>query len=685
MEITVPVVPLTPRTSPRAQKPKRLPFVLWLLATIVISVSQALNASAAMLLRDTAPQLLVAGTWQTPVRSSSHLEIANQDARSLIITPRRGDTIVMPHDGEILYRGTLDWVWGDGVLIKHSDSLYSVITVGRVEVFNAWRVSPGRKLPKGTVLGQIDEDVGNVEWTLFGYIPEASSKPREGSSRSSPISFSSQDFEANQSHAFNLLVGSPVLQIEDLVGMGRVSFETPTDLWRSDRAQASLSTGLVTNSLQGPVSLLLEPGVWELKITQKGFLFDSVATKPIAVMAGATLELTLGNVQSPEGRAQLGIAEVRTKTTDRPNARTHLDILATLAARLDANGNQPGGIQSSPVASATNQPNLSGTNDGKGDLVAGEMPRAEQQLTPSAVQAAAEEARRQALAMEASQTEALRKAQAIQAEQAAEEMARLRAQLEQLRTAQQARDDQAQQRAAAYKPGRRKALVIGNDVYARVPKLEAARADAKAIGQALSSVGFDVSLHTDLSERAMKRAMREFKAKVEGGDEVAFFFAGHGVQIDGINYLLPVDIAGQNEDQVRDEAVPLQRILDDMDDRKAGFMLAMIDACRDNPFRTTGRAIGGRGLAPTSAATGQMIIFSAGTGQQALDRLHDNDSEPNGVFTRVFLREMVKPGISVDRVLRNVRQEVVQLARSVGKEQTPALYDQAVGDFFFKP
>jgi hypothetical protein len=146
-----------------------------------------------------------------------------------------------------------------------------------------------------------------------------------------------------------------------------------------------------------------------------------------------------------------------------------------------------------------------------------------------------------------------------------------------------------------------------------------------------------------------------------------------------------VDILGQTEDQVRDEAIPLQRILDDMQDRSAGFVLAMVDACRDNPFRTTGRAIGGRGLAPTAAATGQMIIFSAGAGQQALDRLHDNDNEPNGVFTRVFLREMLKPGLSVDRVLRNVRQEVVQLARSVGKEQTPALYDQAVGDFFFKP
>jgi hypothetical protein len=77
-------------------------------------------------------------------------------------------------------------------------------------------------------------------------------------------------------------------------------------------------------------------------------------------------------------------------------------------------------------------------------------------------------------------------------------------------------------------------------------------------------------------------------------------------------------------------------------------------------------------------------MFSAGAGEQALDRLGPADQEKNGLFTRVLLREMIKPGIPVDRVLRNVRAEVVKLASSVGREQTPALYDQAVGDFYFK-
>lgn len=233
--------------------------------------------------------------------------------------------------------------------------------------------------------------------------------------------------------------------------------------------------------------------------------------------------------------------------------------------------------------------------------------------------------------------------------------------------------------------GNRKALVIGNDSYRDVAPLLNARADAQAVSQALRTVGFQVFTHLNLDEKAFKQALREFRQQLQGGDEVVFFYAGHGVQLGNTNFLLPVDIRGDNEEQVRDDSIQLQRVLDDMHESKVRFSLAVIDACRDNPFRTQTRAIGGRGLAPTQAATGQMIIFSAGSGQQALDRLGAKDTEKNGLFTRVLLREMLTPQLPVDRVLRNVRNEVVRLARSVGHEQTPALYDQAIGDFYFKP
>lgn len=230
----------------------------------------------------------------------------------------------------------------------------------------------------------------------------------------------------------------------------------------------------------------------------------------------------------------------------------------------------------------------------------------------------------------------------------------------------------------------RKALVIGNDLYTDVPKLNNAVADAEAMAKSLEAVGYKVFKHLNVSEKKFRQVIREFKQQVSGGDEVLVFYAGHGVQLGNANYLLPVDIRGDGEDQVRDEAVLLQKILDDLEEKKTKFSLAVIDACRDNPFKGKGRAIGGRGLAPTTAATGQMIMFSAGSGQQALDRLGDQDKERNGLFTRIFVKEMQKPGLSVDRVLRNVRNEVVRLARSVGHEQTPALYDQSIGEFYFR-
>ena len=229
----------------------------------------------------------------------------------------------------------------------------------------------------------------------------------------------------------------------------------------------------------------------------------------------------------------------------------------------------------------------------------------------------------------------------------------------------------------------RRALVIGNDRYMHVPQLVNAREDASAIAKKLTSMGYKVSLHQDLTEKAFKQVLRQFRGTLDGGEEVLFYFAGHGVQLGSANYLLPTDTKGENEDQVKDEAIELQRVLDDLKYKNSKFMLAIIDACRDNPFKQSGRAIGGRGLAPTTAATGQMVMFSAGAGQQALDKLGNADKEKNGIFTRVLLKEMSKPGVPVDRVLKNVRNEVVRLSKSVGHEQTPALYDQSVGDFYF--
>lgn len=233
--------------------------------------------------------------------------------------------------------------------------------------------------------------------------------------------------------------------------------------------------------------------------------------------------------------------------------------------------------------------------------------------------------------------------------------------------------------------GTRKAIVIGNDTYSTIPKLKNARADARALGLTLSRLGYTVTTHIDQDEKGMKRALRDFMRTISGGDEVVFFYAGHGVQIAGVNYLLPVDMRADDERTVRDEAISLQRILDDMSEAKARLTVAIIDACRDNPFSGSGRSIGGRGLSPTTAATGQVILFSAGSGQQALDSVGPNDSSKNGLFTRTLLKHINRPGETIDRVMRTVRNEVALTAKSVGHEQVPALYDQVIGDFYFSP
>jgi Caspase domain len=231
---------------------------------------------------------------------------------------------------------------------------------------------------------------------------------------------------------------------------------------------------------------------------------------------------------------------------------------------------------------------------------------------------------------------------------------------------------------------RRLALVIGNDAYQHVDRLNNAGSDAQAVAEALKQTGFTVTLKRDLTLQAMKEALRTFKGQISGGDQVVFYYSGHGVQFEGTNYLIPVDLMPQSQEQVADDAVPLQRVLDDLQDQKTGFALAIIDACRNNPFRDSShRAIGGRGLAPVTAATGQMILYSAGAGQEALDSLGAGDRDPNGVFTRVLVKEIRNSGIPAEQILKRVRDQVVSLARSVKHEQVPALYDQSLGEFYF--
>jgi hypothetical protein len=236
--------------------------------------------------------------------------------------------------------------------------------------------------------------------------------------------------------------------------------------------------------------------------------------------------------------------------------------------------------------------------------------------------------------------------------------------------------------AASAAHAARRALVVGIDSYEHVRPLRNARADARTMSEALKRAGYEVHLQTDRNLKQLQGDLRAFRQRVQGGDEVVFFFSGHGVQFGGSNYLLPTDIRSDSEDQVRDDALALARVLEDFRELKPKLTLAIIDACRDNPFAGRGRTVG-RGLAQVTAARGEIVIYAAAAGEQALDRLSERDPVPNGLFTRVFVKEMAAPGKPVYAVLKDVQEKVWTLAKSVGHEQLPAIYDNAPGNFYF--
>jgi formylglycine-generating enzyme required for sulfatase activity len=231
---------------------------------------------------------------------------------------------------------------------------------------------------------------------------------------------------------------------------------------------------------------------------------------------------------------------------------------------------------------------------------------------------------------------------------------------------------------------KRIALVMGNDNYTSVSKLQKAGNDATAMARELKAAGFTVQLHKDLNYRGMVRAVEAFTNNITGGDEVVVFFAGHGVQIRNGSYLLPTDIEANSESEVEKTAYELLALTDKISEAKPAFSLVMVDACRDNPLKSKGRNIGNaRGLSAIEPPKGQMVVYSASRGQQALDRLSDKDPNPNGVFTREFITQMQKPGVRIEDIMRSVQDSVETLAKSVSHEQRPAVYNEARGNFYF--
>lgn len=237
-----------------------------------------------------------------------------------------------------------------------------------------------------------------------------------------------------------------------------------------------------------------------------------------------------------------------------------------------------------------------------------------------------------------------------------------------------------------YVPVRRRALVVGVDTYANLEDLQKARNDARAVSNTLMGIGFDVTTLYDADRRQINGAVSTFANQIQPGEEVVFYFAGHGVEVDGRNYLLPADVPVVNlgdESYLTGESIAADRVLDIFQRQGARSTVMILDACRNNPFPSEGsRSVGGtRGLVRMDPPEGSFILYSAGAGQTALDRLSDDDQNPNSVFTRALIPLLEKPEMTLHTLAKEVRRDVQSLASQVNHDQFPAYYDQMSGEF----
>lgn len=239
--------------------------------------------------------------------------------------------------------------------------------------------------------------------------------------------------------------------------------------------------------------------------------------------------------------------------------------------------------------------------------------------------------------------------------------------------------------AAAAEP-KKLAFVVGIDRYDNLStdgQLKKAVGDARAMAGTLRQLGFSVTEVPEPTRGQFVAEWYKFLERVAEGDTIAFVFSGHGVELEGTNFLLPRDVPrarSGREGQLRSESISFGQILTDMRERKPAFSFVVLDACRDNPFAEGEKSVGSkRGLGRVEPLEGTFVMFSAGAGQTALDRLEGYDPVPTSVFTRILLPLMRQPGLSLLDMADQVGEQVRDLAAKQGHRQTPAFYSRVTG------
>jgi len=221
----------------------------------------------------------------------------------------------------------------------------------------------------------------------------------------------------------------------------------------------------------------------------------------------------------------------------------------------------------------------------------------------------------------------------------------------------------------------RHALVIGNSAYRSAP-LRNPTNDATDIASALERLGFNVINIENAGQQRMEDAIYEFGKKLKAGGVGLFYFAGHGMQVKGRNYLVPIGSKIREERHIKYEAVDAGRVLDAMHDAGNNLNIVILDACRDNPFKRSFRS-SSRGLARMDAPTGTLIAFATAPGKTASD-----GEGRNGIFTGYLLKNINIPGLPLEKVLKKVRKAVI---KETGSRQVPWESSSLTGDFYFIP